>query len=267
MTSAACIAATLTAGIVLAACSDDARMPGADDDTTAQPIRFTAVCPAPITTRAVAGNDEWKGDGTERIGVELWKPGAGNIKGTYTITDPDGTATALAGDQPLCWPDKGDGYDLNACYPLPGTYNISDQSTSEKFRQADFLAVYDLSLSYAGNTPISLKFGHRMTKVRVELEGNVPATEEIKVEIWSFGVVELFCDRLAIDTKDAAYITACRDTGSPGIAFEAMVPSLTSPMHQDFIRITIGGKVYHFTPSGSPNTFEMGHVYTYHVTI
>ncbi|WP_158712905.1 hypothetical protein [Parabacteroides pacaensis] len=82
MTSAACIAAAITAGIVLAACSDDARIPGADDDTTAQPIRFTAVRPAPIATRAISGNDKWKGDGTERIGVKFYKPGTGSIEGT-----------------------------------------------------------------------------------------------------------------------------------------------------------------------------------------
>lgn len=254
-----------------AACTD-----AADDiaDGTAPapvPFTFTAVPPPAMTngdgtatTRAVPGRDAWKGDGTEKIRVYLLGNGI-DIYGTYTITATDGTATALPGDQLIFWPDKEEDYELNACYPLPGTYDITDQSTPEKLRQADFL-VADVVTSYAGSIPVNLQFGHAMAKVRVELTGVNATAGEIKVEIWGYtGIILSY--RTVGGQGDPGYITACRDTGSSGIAFEAMVTAgyITK---QDFIRITIGSKTYHFTPAaGDPERLFPGHVYTYRITI
>lgn len=250
-----------------AACTDAADVPGADDGTLAGAIRFTAVRPAPIATRAVAGNDLWKGDGTEKIGVQLYKSGIGYLQGTYTITAPDGTATALAGDEPVFWPDKGDGYRLYACYPLPGEYNITDQSTPEKLRQADFLVTDEVTLDYTGSTPVGLPFRHALAKVRVELTGAGDAGGEIKVEIGHNSMIVLSYGS-ANYQPNFAYITACRDTGNPAIAaFEAMVAP-ASVTKKDFLRITIGGREYRFTPdAASPNGFNAGRIYTYRVDI
>lgn len=257
-----------------AACTDAADVPGTDDGTLAGAIRFTAVRPAPIATRAVAGNDLWKGDGTEKIGVQLYKSGGTWDKGTYTITAPDGTATALAGDQPVFWPDKEDGYKLNACYPLPGTYDITDQSTPEKLRQADFLVTDEVTLGYNGSTPVGLPFRHAMAKVRVELTGIGDASGEIKVEIRNQYEIYLQESQIYVQISyDLDYITACRDTGytdtgTPAtVAFEAMVPAM-SFAKKDFLRITIGGREYRFTPdAASPAVFQAGCIYTYRVDI
>lgn len=260
--------------VCCAACTDAADVPGADDGTLAGAIRFTATRPAPLTTRAVAGNDRWKGDGTEKIGVQLYKPGIGYLQGTYTITAPDGTATALAGDRPVFWPGKEDGYVVSACYPLPRTYDITDQSTPEKFRQADFLVTDEVTLGYTGSTPVGLPFRHALAKVRVELTGVDDASGEIKVGIWSADRIALTPGAIALAANAGpAYITACADPGSPGtgtpaaVAFEAMVPAM-SVAKQDFLRITIGDREYRFTPdAASPGSFSAGRVYTYRVGI
>lgn len=249
-----------------AACTDAADIPDADAGTTTGAIRFTAVRPAPLATRSVSGNDRWKGDGTEKIGVQLLGKGF-LLEGIYTITAPDGTADALAGDKPVFWPGKQESWKIAACYPLPGTYDISDQSTPEKFRQADILITALAPFTYAGSTPVSLQFRHGMAKVRVELTGADDAGGEIKVEIRSFKKIGFNLGQIDCDPEEA-YITACRDTGDPAtVAFEAMlVGNLFTK--QDFIRITIGGKTYRFTPGAdTPDSFTSGHVYTYHVTI
>lgn len=249
-----------------AACTDAADVIDAEAGTTAEAIRFTAVRPAPVATRAVAGNDEWKGDGTERIGVELNKTGPTIPQGTYTITATDGTATALAGDKPVFWPDKGGGYQINACYPLPGPYYITDQSTPEKLRQADFLIAFQDNMSYAGSSPVSLPFRHAMAKVRVELTDVNADSKEIKVEIQGTESVDLYCGGVS-PYPGTVYLTACRDADSSEIAFEAMMAP-GNVEKQNFLCITIGGKKYYFTPGpASPDRFEEGHIYTYQVSI
>lgn len=257
-----------------AACTDAADIPDADAGTTTGAIRFTAVRPAPLATRSVSGNDRWKGDGTEKIGVNLYSSVV-DFSGTYTITAADGTATALVGDQPVCWPNKFSNYSLYACYPLPGMYDITDQSTPEKLRQADFLLLADkVTLSYVGSTPVSLRFRHAMAKVRVELTGINAGSGEIKVEIWGNTGIYLSYDAVRLNNATSpGYITACRDTDPPGtpgvVAFEAMFFSYGGSItKQDFIRITIGSKVYHFTPDAdTPVSFHAGRVYTYRITI
>lgn len=249
-----------------AACTDAADVVDAEAGTTAEAIRFTAVRPAPVATRAVSGNDEWKGDGTERIGVELNKTGLPILQGTYTITATDGTVTALAGDVPVFWPDKGSGYQIRACYPLPDIYDISDQSTPEKLRQADFLKAFQDNMSYAGSSPVSLQFRHAMAKVRVELTDVNADSKEIKVEIRGRKSGVLSYEGVSPDS-DTGYLTACRDAGSSGIAFEAMMAP-GNVEKQNFLRITIAGKEYYFTPdAASPGYLEEGHIYTYQVSI
>lgn len=176
----------------------------------------------------------------------------------------DGT---LAGDKPVFWPEKAGSYKLAACYPLPGEYNITDQSTPEKLRQADFLVIDAVTLGYTGSTPVGLQFRHALAKVRVELTGVSAGSGEIKVEIWNSYTILLLHESVSHYTN-YAYITACRDTGNPAtVAFEAMVPA-TSFTKQDFLRITIGDREYRFTPDdASPTDFKPGRIYTYRVDI
>lgn len=277
MTSAACIAAALTAGIVLAACSDDARMPGAGDDTTAPvTFNFIAVPPSTMTdaaTRAVPGHDVWKGDGTEKIVVTFLKEDGDRLKavsyGTYTITSPEGHTEVLPGDQPAFLPDKQGKYRVTAWYPAKELYDMTNQSTPDKFREADRLCLNTSMIDVTPGNIARLEFQHAMAKVRVELTGADPSAEDIKVSILGRSWFLFSPDMLQLTIGPEAYNAACRDNDSttPGVvAFEAIIDPNITPK-QDFIRITIGSKMYYFTPGGSPDTFKMGHVYTYHVTI
>lgn len=279
--------------LLAAACTTDndpvAEAPGTALPTGAVPFTFTALPPAAITdagdaatnadatTRAVPGKDAWKGDGTEKISVQITYYDATNSnfresRGTYTVTSPEGDITVAPGDVPAFWQGKVK-HDLSAWYPAAeGYYDLSDQSTPDKLRQADLLWGSYSNTNFDFGSKPALQFMHRMAKVRVELTG-VPSSSsgDIKVEIWGDTPVFITSDG-AMNIRDEGYITACRDTSDPDVvAFEALRPMAwlpTSPLQNPFIRITAAGRTYSYNPGAdSPENLAYGKRYTYHIAL
>lgn len=267
--AAACI-------LLAAACTTDDDPSRTADNDNPVPLTFTAVRPAPMTdanTRAVPGKDAWKGDGTEKIKVQLIRKENMNetVVGTgiYTITDKDGTV--LPDDKPIFWPDKTGEYYVRVCHPLPGEYDISDQSTPEKLTKADFLQA-NADCSPDGG-PVALRFGHAMAKIRVELTGVAPDAGDIKVEIRLYNRITLMHVSYKPDMSgDPVYIPACRDASTTDkVAFEALGSVVGSVVKENYIRITVGNRTYFFTPEGNKDGlvsyFYLGKVYTYRITL
>lgn len=257
-----------------AACTHDDD-PAATPDAGNLPFAFTALPPpsaAAQHTRAVSGNDQWKGDGTEKIKVVLWDLNRKTQSvGTYTVTTPGGATDARPGDRALLWPVKGGEYRVYAWYPPhePNVWiDISDQSTPDKFRQADMLRAEVRSVSY-GDKP-ELPFYRIMAKVRVELTGISPDAADVEVGIWGLFKVARGITGMLGYHPDKDYITACRDSEAPGgvIAFEAVLIPDVTPHLSKFIRIRTGGKTYYYTPGADdPQSLAAGEVYTYRIVI
>lgn len=257
-----------------AACTHDDD-PAATPDAGNLPFAFTALPPpsaAAPHTRAVSGNDQWKGDGTEKIKVVLLGIDASMVPaGTYTVTTPGGATDARPGDQPVLWPEKGGKYEVRAWYPPHEPYvmiNISDQSTPDKFRQADMLRATVGGVSY-GDKP-ELPFQRIMAKVRVELTGISPDAADVEVGILGLFRVERSTTGMLVYHQDKDYITACRDGEATGgvIAFEAVLIPEGTPQRSKFIRIRTGGKTYYYTPGADdPQDLDAGKAYTYRVAI
>lgn len=284
--------------LLAAACTTDndpvAEAPGTALPTGAVPFTFTALPPAAITdagdadaanattnatTRTVPGKDVWKGDGTEKIGVRInyYDATISNFResrGTYTVTSPEGDITVAPGDVPAFWQGKVS-HNLYVWYPAAeGYYDISDQSTPDKLRQADFLWIIQWNTNFDFGSKPALQFMHRMTKVRVELTG-VPSSAssdgDIKVEIWGYTPVYIVPEG-DMGRKEQGYITACRDTSDPDVvAFEALRPDAdlpTSPPQAPFIRITAAGRTYSYNPGAdSPEYLDYGKRYTYRIAL
>lgn len=257
-----------------AACTHDDD-PAATPDAGNLPFAFTALPPpsaAAQHTRAVSGNDQWKGDGTEKIKVMLWDLVTKTKSvGTYTVTTPGGATDARPGDRPLLWPRKNGDYEVSAWYPPhePGVWiDMSDQSTPDKFRQADVLRAEVRNVSY-GDKP-DLPFRRLMAKVRVELTGISPDAADVEVGI--LGLLQFKMSALG-DLEffsNSGYITAYRDSEASGgvIAFEAVLIPDSDPQRPKFIRIRTGGKTYYYTPGADdPQRLDEGKVYTYRVAI
>lgn len=279
--------------LLAAACTTD-NDPGNDGthdpSSGAVPFTFTALPPAAITdagdadaanatTRTVPGKDAWKGDGTEKIGVRInyYDATISNFResrGTYTVTSPEGDITVAPGDVPAFWQGKVS-HNLYVWYPAAeGYYDISDQSTPDKLRQADFLWIIQWNTNFDFGSKPALQFMHRMTKVRVELTG-VPSSAssdgDIKVEIWGYTPVYIVPEG-DMGRKEQGYITACRDTSDPDVvAFEALRPDAdlpTSPPQAPFIRITAAGRTYSYNPGAdSPEYLDYGKRYTYRIAL
>lgn len=257
-----------------AACTHDDD-PAATPDAGNLPFAFTALPPpsaAAQHTRAVSGNDQWKGDGTEKIKVVLWSLDTKTQSvGTYTVITPGGATDARPGDRPVLWPKKDGNYGVRAWYPPhePGVWiDMSDQSTPDKFRQADVLRAEDRNVSY-GDKP-ELPFYRIMAKVRVELTGISPDANDVEVGILGLSKFKMSALGNWATDQMMSYITACRDGEASGgvIAFEAALTPDSNPQQPKFIRIRTGGKTYYYTPgAGDPQGLYTGEVYTYRVAI
>lgn len=258
-----------------AACTHDDD-PAATPDAGNLPFAFTALPPpsaAAQHTRAVSGNDQWKGDGTEKIKVLLWRLSAGMTEpvGTYTVTTPGGATDARPGDRPVLWPVKGGYYGVRAWYPPhePNVWiDMSDQSTPDKFRQADMLRAEVRNVSY-GDKP-DLPFRRLMAKVRVELTGISPDATDVEVGIVGLSQFKMSALGDLDFSPNSGYITACRDSEASGgvIAFEAVLIPDSDPQQPKFIRIRTGGKTYYYNPGADdPQRLDEGKVYTYRVAI
>lgn len=281
--------------LLAAACTTD-NDPGNDGSHDplspgAVPFTFTALPPAAIadagdadatttnadaTTRAVPGKDAWKGDGTEKIGVYInyydatisdWR----DSRGTYTITSPEGDITVALGDEPAFWQGKAS-HLFRAWYPeADGYYDISDQSTPDKLRQADLLMAIQWYTNFDFGAKPALQFKHRMAKVRVELTG-VPSSADGDIKVEIRGNTPVHIVNGVMNTHNEGYTTACRDTSVPDVvAFEALRPTgalSTSPLQDPFIRITAAGKTYSFNPgTDSPQVLLEGKRYTYRIAL
>lgn len=257
-----------------AACAGDPLTGESDipNPGAARPFAFTAAPPPAITTRAVPGQDQWKGDGTEKIRVRMTGDGiAVPAWGIYTVISPEGKTEVRPGDQPVLWPSADVSYDVYAWYPAlePGVeHDVSDQSTPEKFRQADVLWAGEIVPYHT--TPV-LEFSHQMAKVRVVLTGVDPSAAGTEVVIKGPTRFTLRTSGEISSTGSDNYITACRDAAdSDAVAFEALLPvksgnALSVPT-ENFIRILTGGRTYYFTPA-SGLTLRPGKAYTYRVAI
>lgn len=257
-----------------AACTHDDD-PAATPDAGNLPFAFTALPPPSADaphTRAVSGNDQWKGDGTEKIKVVLLGIGASTGPvGTYTVTTPGGATDARPGDRPAVWPEKDGEYEVRAWYPPhePDVWiDISDQSTPDKFRQADLLQATVGGVRY-GDKP-ELPFRHIMAKVRVELTGISPDATDVEVGIQGWFRFNMTAGGVWAIRTEKDYITACRDGEATGgvIAFEAVLPEFNSSQQPEFIRIRTGGKTYYYTPGADdPQDSRGGEAYTFRITI
>lgn len=258
--------------LLAASCSQDT-----DDmlPSDALPFTFTAIAPPAMTTRAVQGMDGWKkGD---KITVKLVESATGKQStGTYTIVDPKtGAVEVRPGDQPALWQGRSNtSHKVYAWYPAiePDTQvDISNQSTPDKFRNADLLHAYAENIPYG--KPHKLVFTRQMAKVRVEVMGIDVSTTNIEVKVLGYTFLSLNADG-KIDENSLwipSHITACHDESSENVvAFEALLPPKSSHLleNQEFIRIKTGGKAYYFTPLAADRVpFKAGYTYTYRVTL
>lgn len=253
-----------------AACAGDPLTGGSDiPNADGVPFAFTAAPPPAITTRAVPGQDQWKGDGTEKIRVRI---GSTAAWGTYTVISPEGKTEVRPGDQPVLWPSADGSHNVFAWYPAlepEVEHDVSDQSTPEKFRQADVLRAGEAGVPY--NTTPVLEFRRLMAKVRVVLTGVDPSAAGTEVGIKGPTRFALRTSGTISSTGSDNYITACRDAAdSDAVAFEALLPVATDMTlavpTKNFIRILTGGRTYYFTPAAHL-VLHQGRVVTFRVAV
>lgn len=280
--SAGMTAWALLATLAVASCSKEI------DDTSVltgdpQPVRVTALAPQPLSmSRSVAGKTEWKGDGTEKIGIYYQHETEViyDQRGRYTIIDKAGNTQVMPGDTAIYLRDKNPGT-FTAYYP-GDAYNvvywdITDQSTPEKLKRFDFLRCHVNNHPFG--EPLVLEFKHQMAKIRIEVTGDhYPQKAEAAIYnqnyvIFIGSVPQPYHDTFWPGRMTWAYIQACRDP-DPGreglVAFEVLLApergsgggTLTK---KNTIRLNIDGKEYYFAPHEVE--LEAGQIYTFQLTL
>lgn len=262
--------------LVVASCSADTdNGPGLPDSP--RPLQITALAPPSMTvTRSVAGKTEWKGDGTEKIGIsaddgQMW------TYGRYAIIDKAGNTLTLPGDTALYLRSK-DVTQFVAWYPGDADnriyYDISDQSTPEKLKQVDFLRALERRQGFGD--PLRLQFQHVMAKVRIEVLGNhYPQQAEAAIFGYTYTVfagknMPFLPPNETYEPyySSRSYLKACPDP-EPGrdglVAFEILLPPRQTLTDRNIIRLTLDGQVYNYYPNNV--TLEAGEVYTYEVSL
>lgn len=259
--------------LVVASCSADTDN-GLDLPDSPRPLQITALAPHPMT-RSVAGKTEWKGDGTEKIGIsaddgQMW------TFGRYVIIDKAGNTLTLPGDTAL-YLRSNNTTRFVAWYPGDADnqiyYDISDQSTPEKLKQCDFLRAVVRGHDFS--EPLKLQFGHAMAKVRIEVLGN-HYPQQAEAAIFGYTYTVFAGKNLPFlppnETYEPyysprSYLKACPDP-EPGrdglVAFEILLPPQTLT-DRNIIRLTLDGKVYNYYPNNVK--LEAGEVYTYEVSL
>lgn len=223
----------LVAGLLTACGSDEPQ--GNQLPKGQYPLKVSASVGAP-QSRSV-GKDSWTGDGTELFAVRIGEDGR---VAKYVITDAVGKAEAVSGSNPLYW-DNTDKATVSAWLPydVQTDVDISDQSTG--FAVFDYLAATAEGQSYLA--PVSLRFKHKMAKVRCVLKPGKGVTE---------------ADLKAATMKFAGYTSATFTEGTlSGSNYGWVTPTsdrevLLVPQNmtgKDFITIDMGGNEYVYTPA------------------
>lgn len=174
--------------LALTSCQDEVTpMEGQTDHNV---MTFDVTYPGQQTR--VAGNAFESGD---RVGLFLTQQGKPlEVSGNYVNNAAlqfDGTQWTP--DKPIYW--DGGTYNIYAYYPLLETvpsvdelpFSVStDQQTDGGYEQSDFLWASNLGAT-AGNTPVSLQFSHRMSRLLIQLvkgedyEGELPADAAVYI--------------------------------------------------------------------------------------
>lgn len=249
-------AAVMLLGAGLVSCSQD-DIPQADGTPLPYgqyPLTLTASVDG-MNTRT-AGKDYWADN--DQIGVRIGTDGATGCYSLYSGGAVKETVT------PVYWQSTASAT-VTAWHPYEAKNNVDISNQSGGFADFDFLTATETEQHY--KSPVSLKFKHRMAKVKYKLlqgegitEGDL-ATATVSIAGYteaSFAAGELTGD------KDG-WITPTTADGEALLVPQDMTD-------KQFIKVTVGmtggdKRDFYYIPTGNAGLLQAGYVYTYTITV
>ncbi len=261
----------LLAGVMLASCTQE-ELPqdgGAPLTDGAYPLQVSAYVVDAVPTRA-GGKNSWTGG--EEIAVAV---GGNTYK--YRIADTQGKMEYADTQKQFYWQSTAQTEDITAWYPYGMTdakgkpidkVDISDQSKGyEKF---DFLRAETKDVKYNSGT-VSLDFYHRMAKVKYTLVKHESTTDaELKdATVRIYGFTEATFGEGALSGVGNGWITPYKEGTNATEGEAVVVPQFINEKGENnpFIKVTVNGNDYFYTPEDDEANLLAGKVYTYHITV
>ncbi|MDR2131289.1 MAG: fimbrillin family protein [Odoribacteraceae bacterium] len=226
---------------------------GRDDATDSKLILLSRT--AAPTTRSTVDNT-WNGG--EQVYVSI-DNGAAN---TF-IAAAEGTLTPL---DEIYWQSSGQTISARAWYPDPDTWSFSiDQSNG--LQGADFVFAPTVSgIRYNNHLDNPLLFHHLTAKVTVHLTAGTDIDDVSRATLSLYGAVAGTVntnDGLIAGTGEG-WITPYRAAGTDTYTALLIPRDMTGVQ---FLKITLDGYDYYYTPSVGAADLEPGNSYAYDITV
>lgn len=251
-------AALLLAGDgMLSSCSQDE--PGGQGTPLPDgqyPLQLSASVAEAVSTRA-AGKDGWTGDGTEEI--------AASVDGTtykYRITDTGGATEFADTQEPFYWQNTAQTANIEAWYPYDTRtdIDITRQNEMTDLSEIDFLKA-DRVENVNYQTQIALTFRHQMAKVSYTLIPGDGVTENdlANATVSIAGHTQASFSEGTLTGSGDGWITPTAD------GEVLLVPQDMSG--KEFIKVSINGNEFFYTPGAGAANLQPGTHYTYTITV
>lgn len=217
------------------------------------PMTFTAQVDGLVATRAT-GKDAWTQN--DEIAVSI---GGSSDSKTYKITDTS-TGEMKPSDpaDTYYWKTSGEELTILAWYPAAGASNVNISDQSGGLASFDYLKA-EATAKFSANGAVSLPFKHQMAKVTYILNAGNGITDVTKATVSIYGNTTASFTKGEVTGSGSGWITPHADR-------EALVVPQDMSGKQ-FIRVTISGREYFYTPGVGDANLEAGKQYTYTITV
>ncbi|WP_455634451.1 fimbrillin family protein [Parabacteroides sp.] len=255
------LAAVMLLGAGLASCSQD-DFAGKQQGDPLPPGKYPLMLTASVDgmqTRS-AGKNSWTGNDTEYIGVRMGDDG---IPARYVIGNGNSVRPA-SDDQTLYWQNTKSAT-ITAWYPYDAQTNVNISDQKDDFAAFDFLTATAEGADY--KTSVTLKFNHRMAKVKYTLlKGDGITDDELKgatVQIAGFTKASFINGKL--DGNTDGWITPTTSDHEALLVPQNMI-------NRQFIKVTVGKdaserEFYYIPTTDAAGILTAGKVNTYNITV
>ena len=239
--------------LLAASCSDVT-----DDATTLPdgmyPMTFTTSVDGLTVSRATTDNS-WAGG--EEVAIQI----GGEVK-KYAAAS-GGNLTVAGDGTPFYWQTTND-ITVNAWYPYSETKPTaealrvkSNQSEDNNYQASDYMEAIDATVTF--NTPAALTFKHRTAKVVVTLKTGEGVTDLT-------GAAVTFVNQTGVEGGGTEVTPKTEMINSVTTYSALLIPQ--QMQGKQFIKVTVGGKNYYYTPKGVENgNLRAGYVSNYTITV
>lgn len=204
-------------------------------------------------TRAITDN-YW--DGGERVFISI----DGQPARIFTVA-AGGMLTPL---DDLWWQSSTQTVTARAWYPDPAFWEFpADQSGG--FRAADFVFAPTVSgIRFNNYLANPLRFNHLPAKVVVNLAAgmDIGSVDEAVVSFYGYVAGEVDTDNGAIVGSDSGWITPLKTSDT---YTALLIPRDMTGVK--FIKITLGGYDYYYTPAADEATLTQGNTFIYNISV